>query len=99
MVFKNTAYEVWSSVYSNEITVLNSVLDNYMWKILHIVPNWRKINLFPIVAPLLLQNLATMVQQFKTEFWGILLVVFHIHIISMDRVLLVVVSKNQTQDI
>ena len=34
-----------------------------------------------------------MVQQFETEFWGILLVVFHIHIITMDGVLLVVVSK------
>ena len=34
-----------------------------------------------------------MVQQFETEFGGILLVVFHIHIITMDGVLLVVVSK------
>ena len=47
MGFKNTAYEVWSSVYNNKITVLNSVLDIYMWKILHIVPNWRNINQFP----------------------------------------------------
>ena len=47
MGFKNTAYEVWSSVYNNKITVLNSVLDIYMWKILHNVPNWRNINQFP----------------------------------------------------
>ena len=28
------------------ITVLNRVLGIYMWKILHIVTNWRNINLF-----------------------------------------------------